>query len=397
MIFLPAAQIAEGLAFAGSLELLAGAAVVSRFVRGTAKAQANLPPMTVLKPLAGDEPRLEEALASFCAQDYPDFHIVFGVQDPADPAIAVVKRLRERFPERDIALVIDRRKLGPNRKIGNLLNMIPLARHELLVISDSDIHAEPDLLRSLAGTLAQPRVGIATCLYGGLPASDALAARLGATQISHVFLPGALLARTLGRQDCLGAVMALRRSDLEAIGGLDALLPYLADDAVLGQKIVELGKKVELAHSVVATTVPESSISALWQHELRWARTIRALAPAGFAASLLQYPLFFAMVAILTSGEARWALACFAALWLLRGIAAAVLDRRLGLKPVHGFLLLPLRDLISALMVPVAFLGDKVQWRGESLSVLPPALTKTANGATLFRSGQLYHQEPTPR
>ena len=372
MIELPLAQITGGFALAGGLEQVLGVSAVSRFAhRGSGPTAPVLPPITVLKPLAGLEPRLEEALASFCDQAYPEFQIVFGVQDPCDPAIAVVERLRRQFPSRAIDLVIDRRKAGPNRKVGNLLNTIKVARHELLVISDSDIHAPNDLLRGLAITLAEPGVGLATCLYSGLPASGSLAARLGATQISHVFLPGVMLARNLGRQDCLGAVMALRRPDLEAIGGLESLLPFLADDAVLGQKIVALGKRVELAPSVVATTVPESDLAHLWRHELRWARTIRALAPAAFAASLLQYPLFFAMLAVVTSGASFWSVGLFLALWLFRAVAAAAVDYRLGLKPLDNFALLPFRDLLSAALVPAAFLGNQVHWRGEQLSATP--------------------------
>jgi len=371
MIDLPLAQITEGCALFGGIELVLGVSAVSRFARtGTrARASSNLPPITVLKPLAGLEPRLEEALTSFCAQTYPEFQIVFGVQDPTDLAIAVVERLQLSFPARVIDLVIDRRNYGPNRKVDNLLNMIKLARHDLLVISDSDIHAPADLLHGLAATLAKPGVGLATCLYSGLPASASIAARLGATQISHVFLPGAILARKLGRQDCLGAVMALYRRDLEAIGGLQALLPFLADDAMLGKKIVSLGKRVELAPTVVATTVPESDLAHLWRHELRWARTIRALAPTAFAASLLQYPLFFAILAVVISGASAWSVGLFLALWLFRAVAAAALDYRLGLKPFDNFALLPLRDLLSAALVPAAFLGDKVHWRGELRSV----------------------------
>ena len=362
---------AEFLALAGAAESVLGVAAVARFARQPKAAATQLPPITILKPLYGDEPLLERALASFCAQDYPAFQIVFGVQDPHDPAIRIIERLRQRFADVAIDLVIDQRKRGPNRKIGNLLNMVGLARHELLVISDSDIHAAPDLLRHIAAQMALPDAGLVTCLYNGLPANRTPAALLGATQINHVFLPGTLLARGLGRKDCLGAVMALRQTDLAAIGGLEALLPYLADDAILGQKIAGLGKRVLLARSVVSTTVPESRLAQLWQHELRWARTIRSLAPVPYAASILQYPLFFALFALVSSHMKLWSVGLFAAVWLFRALAGCAVDMQLGLRHLPVFALLPLRDCLSAALVICAFMGSKVSWRGESLSTVP--------------------------
>ncbi len=256
------------------------------------------PPITILQPLHGDEPLLEEALASVFAQDYPDFQVVFGVQNPADPALDVVRRLQARFPERDIAVVVDATQHGSNRKVGNLINMLAVARHDVLVIADSDVHVTPDYLDRLVADLPRPGTGLATTIYTGLPANGGLAARLGATQITHALLPGALLARALGRQDCFGASMALTRATLERIGGLQALADHLADDNVLGRLVREQGLAVELAATVPATTVPETTLKALWMHELRWARTIRALEPLGFALSAVQYPLFWSALAV---------------------------------------------------------------------------------------------------
>ena len=219
------------------------------------------PAITVLKPLCGDEALLEEALASYCGQDYPVFQIVFGVQSARDPAVDTVRRLRLRFPEVEIALVVDGTRHGRNNKIGNLLNMIGAARHDLLVISDSDIHAPADTLRSIAQALARPKAGLATTLYTGMASSQTLTGALGAAQINHSFLPGALMARSLGRQDCLGAVMALERATLERIGGLAALSDHLADDALLGQLVRDAGLDVVLASAIPATTVPETRLA----------------------------------------------------------------------------------------------------------------------------------------
>ena len=244
--------------------------------------------MTVLKPLYGDEPLLKVALASICQQAYPAYQVLFGVGSETDTAVPVVQALQRRFPQADIDIVVDSTPRGPNGKVGNLINTLPYAKHDVLVIADSDVHAAPDLLIRLAEALSRPNAGLATVLYAGCRPFGSLICRLGAMQITHTFLPGALLARRMGRQDCLGATMALRRSDLTRIGGFEALVGHLADDAVLGRRIRALSLDVVLADSVVLTTVPEKNLGALFRHELRWARTIRGLAATGFAASILQ-------------------------------------------------------------------------------------------------------------
>lgn len=355
-----------GLGLAG-----AGAALVRRFAATVPPSPRDLPPVSVLKPLYGDEPLLEAALASVCAQDYPCFQVVFGVQDPADPALAVVRRVQARFPDCDVAVVVDDRAPGRNRKVANLTNMLPAARHDILVIADSDVHAAPDYLRRLVAALAAPGIGMATTLYVGRPASRTLAARLGCGAISHGFLPGALLARALGRQDALGATMAVRRETLAAAGGLAALRDHLADDNLLGRHVRRLGLAIGLAATVPATTVPETRLRDLFRHELRWGRTIRALAPVSFAASALQYPLAWALPAVILSGGASWSLALFAAAWLLRAVLARVIDRALGLEgtgPWH----MPLRDIMSMAVLVASYTGNRVEWRGQQMRAEPP-------------------------
>jgi ceramide glucosyltransferase len=334
-------------------------------------------PITVLKPLHGAEPLLEEALATLCVQDHPHYQIVFGVQDASDPAAAIVHRLKGRFPTCDLALVIDPRRHGANGKVGNLINMLPAARHDILAIADSDLHVRPDYLTRLLATLAEPGTGLVTTLYAGLPATDCLAACLGATQITHTFLPGALLSRALGRQDCLGATMVLRRETLARIGGLHALVDHLADDNALGRLVRGLGLAVRLATTVPATTVPETTLRALLRHELRWARTIRALAPVPFAASVLQYPLFWAALAILASAGAAWAFALFAAAWAIRAVLARGIDRSLapllsGVAFAAPIWLLPLRELMSVLVLAGGFTGSRVDWRGHTMKADGP-------------------------
>ena len=407
------AGVAAGLAGIGLAQTLIAARLVAAFAgkarmapdTGWAPPTPARPPVTVLKPLHGAEPLLLEALATLCRQDYPDWQIVFGVQDAADPALTTVRQLQDRFPDVDIAVVMDPTMHGENRKVGNLINMLPSARHDILVIADSDVHVRPDYLDRLVVALRQPGVGLVTTLYAGLPAMTMPTARLGATQITHGFLPGAVLARALGRQDCLGATMAVRRRDLDRIGGLRSLVHHLADDNVLGRRIAGLGLRIALASTVPLTTVPENTLRALFLHELRWARTIRALEPVGYAASVLQYPLAWALVTVLLAGGAFWSVGLFCVGWVLRAIAGLWVDKALlalwtgqpcpnpgsqdlgshDLAPLAfacPVWLLPVRDILSVAVMLTSYGGRRVDWRGHGLHADTPPPT---HHGTTFR------------
>ena len=362
------------LSLAGIAQCVAGWMALASHQRRRRNEPPQFPPVTVLKPLHGDEPLLEAALESNFQQDYPDFQLVFGLQDPGDQAIAVFNRVRERFPDVSAELVIDATQRAANRKVGNLMNMLPRARHGILVIADSDIHVAPDYLRSLVSALAAPRAGVVTTIYAGRTAHGVIAGQLGAAYINHAFLPGALLARRLGRQDCLGATMALTRATFERVGGFNALKDHLADDAILGNRVRELGLDIVLADTIPATTVPETQLSALFDHELRWARTIKSIAPVGFVLSVLQYPLFWAALTVAVTGGSGWAFLLFASAWLVRAVVARAIDRRLGVGLALGALLLPFRDLLSMAGVIASYRTRRVAWRGYAMTATRPGL-----------------------
>ncbi len=380
-----AALISAAIACAGLVQVAAGWLQFRRFLVPRKAAAACTPAVTVLKPLHGDEPMLEEALASFCTQDYAALQIIFGLQDSADPALTVVRRLQKRFPALDMAVVVCSTAHGVNRKISNLINMLPMARHDVLLIADSDMHVPVDHVRTVVETLQQPGIGLVTSLYSGRPAFARVAGRLGASHINHSFTPGALVGRLLGRHDCLGATMALRRETLDAVGGLGALVGHLADDAVLGRLIGKLGLEVSLAPTMPATTVPETTVAELFAHELRWARTVRCVAPIGFALAAIQYPFVWAGFAVVGSGAAAWSLALLAMVWAVRYAASADIDRMLGLPRVTPAWLPPFRDLLSAAVMVASYTGTSVAWRGHVLTsrmrpILHPAATKFAPG-----------------
>ncbi len=349
----------------GMATCVAGWISVVRFGRTPKQTPVDRPPVTILRPLCGNEPLLEEALESCCRLAYPDYQIVFGVQNPADPALAMVTRLRERHPDHDIAVVVDSTLHGGNRKA---------ARHDIVVVCDSDLHLPTDYLDSLLVTLERPGTGLVTCVYAGLPAAESgLPAAMGATWITHTFLPGVMLSRSLGREDCLGSTVLMRRDILERAGGFAGVSDLLAEDNVLGQRVRKLGLNVRLADTVVAATVPEASWAALWEHEMRWSRTIRTLAPAAHVASALQFPLFWAGLAVLLSGAGGWPLVLFVTAWAVRALAAQGVEqgirRYLGTTtlPSTALWLLPARDLLSVMEIAASFCIDEVVWRGHRM------------------------------
>ncbi len=365
------AWLAALFAAIGVAQQFAGTILVARFVAQKTAPLAVPPPVTVLKPLCGVEPLTEVALESFFLIDYPVFQLVFGVQNPADPVLEIIEMLRARYPARDVALVVDPTLHGSNRKISNLINMLPAATHAVLVMSDADIHVPPYFLHRVAVALAAPRVGLVTTLYTALAGTPHLATTLGANQINYIFLPGALLARRLGRQDCLGVTMALHRDTLERVGGLAAVANHLADDQVLGRLVRAAGMDTTLAQVIPATTVPEANFVALYRHELRWARTIRALVPLPYAASVLQFSLLWSVLAVLLSGGAWWSWALICAVLLIRYSLARRIDRALGLVKAGEAWLFLVRDLFSAIIYLASFGGATVEWRGQKMRADP--------------------------
>jgi ceramide glucosyltransferase len=246
--------------------------------------------VSVLKPLCGAEPRLYENLRTFCDQRHGNFQLVLGVSSPDDPAIAVVRRLQAAYPRHDIELAVDTRVHGSNLKVSNLINMAARARHDVIVIADSDIAVEADYLDSVAAPLADPRVGVVTCLYVAQSVGG-FWPRVGALFINEWFAPSVRVAHAAGsRRFGFGATLALRRATLERIGGFDALKDCLADDYWLAERVRALGLSTVLSRVMVATDVIEPTFSALWQRETRWLRTIRSVNPLGFASLIITFP-----------------------------------------------------------------------------------------------------------
>lgn len=322
---------------------------------------AAMPAVTVLKPLCGAEPALYGALRSLCEQVGAEAQIVFGVRDAQDPALAVVRRLQLEFPGCDLEVVVDATQHGSSLKVSNLANMMRRARHDHLVIADSDVRVPPDYLVRVTAPLADPRVGIVTCAYRGL-AHGGVWSLLLASFINDWFMPSVLVAAAFGsRAFAFGATIALRREALQAIGGFRAIADQLADDYRLGQLTREAGLTTVLSEVVVDTCVEEASARDLIRHELRWLRTIRAVRPSGYAWSFVTFPLPVAALGCLLAGGTS------VTLELLAVTAAARLLLHFGVRKPGSALLqlwvLPLNDLLSFVLWCWSFASRRVHWR----------------------------------
>jgi len=327
------------------------------------------PSVTILKPLCGMEHELYENLRSFCEQDYPDYQLIFCVRDAKDPSISIVRRIMAEFSRLDIALIVDNCVHGTNLKVSNLINMMPAVKHEFLMIADSDMRVGSDYLASVVTPFEDASTGAVTCLYQATPA-ETLASRLAAMHINADFLPSVLVADALSDiHFCFGATMAVRRTALDAIGGLEPLVNVLADDYQLGKRVSEAGFTVCLSDYVVENIVDEPNFKSLLLHELRWARTVRASSPWGYVGSILTHPLPLALLFLAVSGgsPAGWMMTAIAMTLRLR--LRHCIQKGFNIQGKPMCCMTPLRDLLSAGIWLAGLTGRMVRWKGARFSV----------------------------
>jgi len=324
--------------------------------------------VSILKPLRGTDPEMYESFRSHCLQDYPEYEIIFGVSDPKDPAIPLVERLKAEFPERAIRLMVCRENLGANTKVSNLAQMVRKARYEYLIVNDSDIRVEPGYLRRVLGPLTDPKVGLVTCLYRGI-ANSSLGSRLESLGISTDFCPGVLVAQTVenGIRFGLGSTLAFRQRDLQAIGGFEAIVDYLADDYQIGERIAAQGLEVKLSEVVVETFLPRYTVRSFLNHQLRWARTVRDSRFWGYVGLGLTFGLPWAFVVLLLARGTGWAWGLLAITLVMRTAVAVVVGKMVlrDRQVIRSLAFIPLRDLFALLVWIVSFAGHEVAWRGD--------------------------------
>jgi ceramide glucosyltransferase len=339
----------------------------------------NLPSVSILKPLKGTDPEMYASLRSHCVQNYPAYEILFGVTNTEDPAIPVVEQLIAEFPDRAIRLVRCDKKLGVNGKVSSLAQLAAVAAHDFFLVNDSDIRVAPDYLPTIMTELQEPNTGLVTCLYRGV-AAGTVASKLESVSISTDFMAGVLTARQIegGLRFGLGSTLAMRKRDLQAIGGFEAIADYLADDYELGRRIADRKLKIKLSESVVETYLPAYSVAEFFSHQLRWARTIRASRPGGYAGLLFTFTLPWAVLTVILARGANWAWELFAAALAVRA-AMATLTARLVLRDqqfMRSIWLLPVRDFLAVFLWLGGLAGHKIVWRGEVFSLKDGKLTR---------------------
>ncbi|HXO18570.1 MAG TPA: bacteriohopanetetrol glucosamine biosynthesis glycosyltransferase HpnI [Thermoanaerobaculia bacterium] len=334
----------------------------------------SLPAVSILKPLKGADHEAYENFASFCRQDYPEIEILFGVADAADPAIAVVARLRRDFPEIAIRVLVAGETAG-NPKSGILVALQAAARHEVLVVSDSDVRASPDCLRRIVAPLADPRTSLVSCLYRSRLAAT-LASRFESLFLDAGFLPAAIVAYRLGRRFGVGATMAVRRAALERIDGFAAFSRNLLDDYEIGARLAARGEGVVLSREVVTHVLGAGTWRELWDREVRWSRGIRAARLRDYAGLPLTFSTPAALLLAVAAGLSPLALAALAGSLLLRFWVALRLYADLGgeREPLSTLAWLPLRDCLSAVVWCAGCAGRRVRWRGSTYRLEPGGL-----------------------
>jgi len=329
------------------------------------------PPVTVLKPLKAVDVELYENLATFCRQIYPSFEIICGVADAADPAIEVVRQLQHDFPHVALSLVVDSRVYGTNYKVSNLHNMYRHAKHDVIVLADSDIRVGPEYLAHVVEPLRNRQVGVSTCLYravntGGLPTL------IESLFINTDFANLVMLARKVEKASyAFGATIAMRREVLEEIGGFLPIANLLADDYEIGYRAFQRGYVNELSTEVVDTVLSVGTWRRLYDHQLRWARTYRVNRPGGYFGSILTHGTFWALLNVVVNGFSPLSCVVSGALLALRYVAAARMAWT-HLKTDHSVGALALvapKDLFVTAVWFAAFAGNTVVWSGHRFEV----------------------------
>ena len=339
--------------------------------RALAVPAASLPPVTILKPIHGMEEQLEKNLESFFEQDYPDYEVIFGARDAGNPALAIAERVRARFPGVKSQVVLSGPPTWPNAKVFSLQKMIAATDRSYFVISDSDVRVAPDFLRNTIPPLLDPKVGLVTCMYRGIPSSD-FWSTLEALGLSVEMSSGVMVADMLeGMRFALGPAMTVRRDAIDAIGGIAATADYYSDDFELGNRIWAKGFKVVLSHYIVKNVLtPRSAVRTLGD-QLRWMKSTRYSRPAGHLGTGLTFAMPFGILGFAAAGVlGHWVLAWafLGAAFLNRMIQSIAIGWGIARDPRSLALcwLYPLRDLAGFFVWVGSYTSRRFYWRGET-------------------------------
>jgi len=326
----------------------------------------NLPPVSVLRPLAGAEDNTDSKLRSLFEQSYPDFEILLSVHEESDPAAAIARRVMADFPQVASRLIIAGPSAFPNAKVWSLRTLEPLARYEAIVMSDSDIRLPPGGLETIVSELGQPGVGLVTCPYRAV-CGRGFWSLLEALGLNTEFLGGLLTARLLNDMDfAIGCTLATRKAELAAIGGLESLQRYLAEDFMMGNRMRKQGRKVVLSRCIISHFIGNDGFTKSWEHRLRWARSTRRSRRIGYIGEIFTRTTVISL-ALWIVAPGAWGLAVIGLVfraWSQWATGIWVLDDPLVAR---YWWLLPLEDIAGFVVWVLGFFGNTIVWRGRRM------------------------------
>ena len=352
--------------------MLATVAALRFFRRERARKLPNYtPPVSLLKPVRGLDFGTYENFASFCRLDYPEYEILFAVNDECDPAMPVIEQVMAEFPGRRVRLLVGAEDLGANRKVNKLARLAKEAQNDLLVLTDGDVRVGPNFLRELVGPLADEKTGAVTSFYRGI-AERNLWAELEAVGASGDFFAGVLMADwTEGIHFGLGASIATTKKWISKMGGFEAIAGTLADDYELGNRIAKAGGAVMLSREAVWTMYPAQTPTSFWSHQMRWARTIRLLRPWSYAGLLLTHGLPWTLLAALVA-PARWMAASYLVAYAVLRLTMAWTVGVWGVRDDvlrKKIWLVPLRDTFYFVIWLAGFGSNRITWGNDEYLV----------------------------
>ena len=338
-----------------------------RFKEGIGSRSAFRPAVSVLKPVYNETPRLYECLRSYCEQDWEDYEVIFGARSEQDTAVEVARRLIREFPDRKLHLVIDSQLVGPNRKVSNLANIYKVARHDIILLADSDLLVDANCIAAMVAPLADPSIGAVASMYKGWPVAGG-ASIFGALYINDWFLPSVLVDVNLRGIDFVFAMSSVRREALNAIGGFERLAQFFADDFAMGKMITRAGWKVVLSPYACDTVVAEDDYISMFRHEVRWQRTELACRPFDQLMFVITCPLPLLLTIFLIVPSALGGMAILLEV-VLRILLHFQVRRSFRISTPPQPWLVPLRECVCFFAWLSSLFGSKIRWGDDTFSV----------------------------
>ena len=323
------------------------------------------PSVTVLKPVRGLEKNLKANLSTICTQNYPNYEVIFSVQDPQDPALPIIKKIQTEFGSDKVSLVLSTVQVGANGKVNNMLGAIQKARHEIIIISDSDTHLQPDYITTIIAPLANTDVGC-VCTPFKLTQAHSWFEKLELLTINADFIPSVIFAEVTGASKaCLGPSIAIRKSTLEELGGLESFADYLVEDYEIGRRVWNSGKKMVLLPYLIDAVVDLDNWRSWWSHQVYWDQNTYLAQPAPFIATILIRAVPFALLFVLIQPSNFLGLLVLLVVIFIRLLTATIIAKNLrDTEGLQSLYLLPFRDTVGLIFWLLAFTQRTVVWRG---------------------------------